>query len=198
VRAVDREEWNRRYADGERPLRTEPSRFLVAEADGLAPGRALDLACGAGRHALWLAERGWRVTGVDFAGAALATARRLASARGLEVDWIEADLLDYEPPQGAFDLVLVLYLQVPADERRVILGRAAGAVAPSGALLVVGHHADNLAEGVGGPRYPEVLYTEQDVAADLAELELVRAERVLRPVEGEGDAIDVLVSARRP
>jgi SAM-dependent methyltransferase len=195
---VDRAEWNRRYADGERPLVTEPSRFLVAEADGLPPGRALDLACGAGRNALWLADRGWRVTGVDYAGAALATARRLASERGLAVDWIEADLLEYEPPRGTFDLVVVLYLQVPADERRAILARAAGAVAPGGTFLLVGHHADNLTEGVGGPKYREVLYTEQDVAAELPGLAVVRAERVLRPVEDEGDAVDVLVRARRP
>jgi len=166
----------------------------------MAPGRALDLACGAGRNAVWLAERGWTVTGVDFSDVALENARRLAAERGVEVEWVEGDLLEWRP-SGEFDLVAVLYLQLPAEERRAVLARAAAAVAPGGTLLVVGHDLQNLNGGHGGPKDPAVLFTPDDVAAELPGLEIEKAERVLRPVateDGEVQAIDALVRARRP
>ena len=197
-----REDWNERYAQKELVWTAEPNRRFAAEVEGLEPGRALDLACGEGRNAVWLAERGWRVTGVDFADVALAKARRLAAARGVEVEWVDADVRVWEPPAGAFDLVVLLYLQLPAHERRAVHGRAAAAVARGGTLLVVAHHATNPAEGYGGPKDPAVLFTEDDVAAEVPGLEVVRAERVRRPVAtpdgGEEVALDVLVRAVRP
>jgi SAM-dependent methyltransferase len=174
----------------------EPNRFLVAEVEGLPPGRALDLACGSGRNAVWLAARGWQVTGVDFSGVALDQARSLAADRGVEVEWVESDLLDWRP-DGECDLVAVLYLQLPAEELEPVVRRAAGALAPGGTLLVVGHHSDNLAHGSGGPKDPRVLFTPEQVAAYLDGLEVEKAEVVLRPVEGERDAIDALVRASR-
>ena len=197
-RAAD---WDERYAGSELVWSAEPNRFLVAEAEGLAPGRALDLACGEGRNAVWLAGRGWEVTGVDFSAVGLRKAERLAASRGVHVDWVLADLLAYVPAPLAYDLVLVFYLQLPAAGRRLATRAAAGAVAPGGMLLVVGHDLLNLTEGYGGPRHAEVLFTPADVVADLDELEVERAERVRRPVEADGErveAIDALVRARRP
>jgi 2-polyprenyl-3-methyl-5-hydroxy-6-metoxy-1,4-benzoquinol methylase len=194
---VEREDWNARHGESGPLFGVEPNRFLVAEVDGLAPGRALDLACGAGRNAVWLAERGWQVTGVDFADVAIENARRLAAERAAEVEWVEADVVEWEPPEGAFDLVVILYLHVPADERRLVHGRAAAAVAPGGTLLVVGHDRENLEHGYGGPKDVRILLDANEVAGELAGLEIEKAERVLRPVEGEWDAIDTLVRARR-
>lgn len=197
---VEREDWNRKHGEAGPLFGVEPNRFLVAEVENLAPGRALDLACGAGRNAVWLAERGWTVTGADFSDVALANARGLAAERGVDVGWVQADLRDWEPPLRAFDLVAVLYLQVPAEERALVLARAAEAVAPGGTLLVVGHDLQNLNGGHGGPKDPRVLFTPEDVAAELPGLEVEKAERVLRPVEtedGEAQAIDALVRARR-
>jgi SAM-dependent methyltransferase len=201
---MNSEEWNRRYAGDELLWSARPNRFLVAEVSGLAPGRALDLACGEGRNAVWLAEQGWQATGVDFSDRALGKARELAAARGVEASWVQADLLDYRPEQRAYDLVIVLYLQVPAPERGRVLRAAADAVTPEGTLLVVGHDRSNLEHGHGGPQHPAVLYTADDVVADLdgTGLEIERAEVVRRPVEtpgGERIALDVLVRAsRRP
>jgi SAM-dependent methyltransferase len=195
---IDRDDWNRKHGEAALLFGAVPNRFLVAEVDGLEPGRALDLACGSGRNAVWLAEQGWQVVGVDYSDVALAKARELAEARGVEVEWLEADLREWEPPARSFDLVVVLYLQLAAEERAPIMARAAEAVAPGGTLLVVGHHSRNIAEGSGGPKYPPVLYTAEDVAADFDGLELEKVETVLRPVEGERDAIDALVRARRP
>lgn len=194
---MDREDWNARHGDAGLLFGAEPNRFLVAEAVGLAPGRALDLACGSGRNAVWLAQQGWSVVGADFSDVALEQARALAFERDVEVEWVEADLREWEPPARAFDLVVVLYLQLPADERGPIMLRAAEAVADGGMVLVVGHHSENLTSGSGGPKDPRVLFTPDDIVGELDGLHVEKAEAVRRPVEGERDAIDALVRARR-
>jgi len=196
-----RDRWNEKWRERGAGARSEPNRFLVEEVSELPAGRALDLACGAGRNAIWLAERGWCVTGVDYSEIGLAEARRRSARQRVAVDWILADLTGWLPPAHAFDLVCVLYLQIPAGERHVVLERAAGALAPGGTMLVLGHDLSNLTEGHGGPTSADVLYTPDDLVADLAGLTVERAERVIRPVEDEDglhEAIDALVRARRP
>jgi SAM-dependent methyltransferase len=197
---VKRDRWNEKWRERGAGARAEPSRFLVEEVSELSPGRALDLACGAGRNAIWLAERGWRVTAVDYSEVGLAEAKRRSAERGVDVDWVLADLTEWLPPAGAFDLVCVFYLQLPAEERRLVLSRAAAALAPGGTILVVGHDLANLTEGYGGPTSADVLYTPADLVGDLAGLVPARVERVIRPVEDEDgahEAIDALVRARR-
>lgn len=194
-------DWNARYAGRELVWTAEPNRVFAGEVADLQPGRALDLGSGEGRNAVWLAERGWRVTAVDFAAAGLAKARELAASRGVEVDWVHADLLEYEPAAGAFDLVAILYLQLPRDELDVVLRRAAAAVALGGTLLVLGHDTTNLREGYGGPKDVSVLFTPEDVIASLGDLVVERAEKILRTVSlegGEATAVDAFVRAHRP
>ena len=197
---MDRHAWDERYAGDELLWRAEPNRFLVAEVAELPPGRALDVACGEGRNAVWLAEQGWTVTGVDFSQVALDKARRLAESQGVTAEWVNADVDDWEPPADRYDLVVVLYLHLPAERRRAVHARAASALAPGGTLLVVGHDLANLDGGYGGPQDPAVLFTPEDVAADLGGLTIVRAERVRRVVttdHGDVEAIDALVRAVR-
>ncbi len=200
---MDSRQWDERYSGAEFEWTTRPNQFVAAELAGLPPGRALDLAAGEGRNSVWLAERGWRVTAVDFSRVGLSKGRKLATARGIDqarIEWIVADLRDYEPERGAFDLVLVAYLQVGAELRAAVLGRAAAALAPGGTLFVVGHDLTNLTGGVGGPQYPEVLYTPEAISAELRGLRVLRAERVHRTVErdaGPATAIDTLVRAIR-
>jgi SAM-dependent methyltransferase len=196
---VQREDWNRRYSQPELLWSAAPNRFLVQEASDLEPGAALDLACGEGRNALWLAELGWHVTAVDYSGVAIAKARDRAAGAGVDVEFICADLLEYEPGPGAYDLVLVLYLQLPATERRLVISRAARALADGGTFLLIGHDLLNVTEGVGGPSDPAVLYTPDDIVSELSGLEIEKAERVLREVaDADRHAIDVLVRARLP
>ena len=133
---MNREHWDERYGTEELIWKAEPNRFLVEELDALAPGRALDVACGEGRNAVWLASKGWRVTGVDFSRAGLAKAQRLATDRDVEVTWVEADVVEWQPPSVSFDVVVVMYLHLPAEQRRKALARAAAALAPGGILLV--------------------------------------------------------------
>lgn len=196
-----REDWNARYAQKELVWSAQPNRLFAAEVGGLEPGRALDLACGEGRNAVWLAERGWRVTGVDFSDVALGKAEQLAASRGVEVEWVLADLLDYEPEPRAFDLVAVLYLQLPRRALVRAVRAATGAVAPGGTLFVLGHDTTNLTKGYGGPKDAAVLYTAEDVVPELGDLVVERAEAVDRVVAldgGEAVAIDALVRAHRP
>jgi len=200
---VDCRRWDEKYAGIAFQSALPPSGFVAAELTGLRPGRALDLAAGHGRHTVWLAEQGWRVTAVDFSRVGLDQARRLSAARGVDdgrVDWVVADLDDYQPARAAFDLVLMAYFQVGAVLRGKVLAGAAAALAPGGTLLVVGHDLTNHTDGAGGPRYPEVLYTPEGITAGLPGLRIVRAARVRRPVEHDGaraTAIDTLVRAER-
>ena len=198
---MDSDFWDERYAGDELVWSAEPNRFLVAEVEGLAPGRALDLACGEGRNSVWLAERGWTVTGVDFSQAGLDKARRLAASRDVGVEWRRADVTEDPPSPDSYDLVIVMYLHLPEAGRRRAFRRAAAAVAPGGTLLVVGHDITNPKDGWGGPRDESVLYAPDDVVTDLDGLTILKAGRVRRPVqtdEGEKIAIDVLVRATRP
>ena len=195
-----RDDWNARYAQTELLWTAEPNRLFAAEVASLEPGRALDVACGEGRNAVWLAERGWRVTGVDFADVALAKAAELAAARNVEVEWLLGNVVELSAEPRSFDLVVVLYLQLPVEELDVALRRAAEAVAPGGTLIVLGHDATNLTDGYGGPKDVSVLFTPEQVVAALSSLEIERAEKVRRTVAvngGDAVAIDAFVRARR-
>lgn len=202
---MDADAWNDRYRTSELIWKAEPNRFLPPAVADLSPGRAVDLACGEGRNAVWLAAQGWQVLGVDFSSVAIDKARSLARERGVEVAWEVADLATWEPPAQSADLVGVFYLQVPSALRRTVLARAWSALAPGGVLLVVAHDSANIADGVGGPQDPSVLYTAEDVVADLLDVDggevvVERAERVERPVPDApppGVALDCLVRARR-
>jgi SAM-dependent methyltransferase len=191
---VEREAWNRRWKARTHHCADDPVGVLAEEVAALAPGRALDLGCGAGRVSAWLAERGWKVTGVDFSDVALA----IAKERSPGVDWVLADVVEYEPEPGAFDLVLVLFVHLAPAERRTVLSRAAAALAPGGTIVVLGHDLTNLGTGAPGPSRPEVLYTPEGVAAELPGLAIGRAERITRRVEtedGHAEAVDTLVVA---
>lgn len=197
---MSREHWDERYGTEELIWKADPNRFLVEELQALAPGRALDVACGEGRNAVWLASKGWHVTGVDFSRAGLAKAQRLATDRGVEVAWVEADVVEWRPPTASFDLVVVMYLHLPAEQRRRALAHAAAALAPGGVLLVVGHDTSNLLKGTGGPQDPAVLFGPEEIVEDLSGLQIERAERVTRTVvtdAGEATAFDALVRAVR-
>jgi SAM-dependent methyltransferase len=194
------DDWDRRYAEPRLVWSAEPNRFVVEELAGLPPGRALDLACGEGRNAIWLARRGWEVTGVDFSGVAVAKAQAMAAEAGAAAGFVRADLAGHVPEPRSADLVLLAYLQVPDPLRTTVLQRAAAALRPGGTLLWVAHDRSNLDGGHGGPRDPDVLSTPGDVAAALDGLAVTRAEVVRRPVatdEGGAVALDTLVRALR-
>lgn len=186
--------WDERYAGAELMWSLGPNRFVAAECDRLPAGRALDLACGEGRNAIWLAGRGWQVIAVDFSAAALDKARASAGRAGVQVTWVEADVLGWLPPvssqQPAYDLVVLAYLQLPHAERRGVLSGAAAVTAPGGSLLVVAHDLRNLDDGTGGPQDPALLWTVDEVV--VPGFTTVRAEVAARPVD-DATAWDTVV-----
>jgi SAM-dependent methyltransferase len=197
---MDREGWNRKYLGAPLLWSEEPNRYLVEEVAELPPGRALDLGSGEGRNAIWLAEHGWQVTGVEFADVALERARRIAADRGVTINWIQANVLQWHAEPASFDLVLLIYLHFPGDEMNVLLRHAQDAAAPDGTLLLVGHDRTNIEHGHGGPQDPSLLYEPDEVAAMLTDVDVLKAEKRERPVktdDGTKHAIDCLVRAHR-
>jgi len=200
---MDHKDWNERYAAQELLWGAEPNRFVEEELCDVPPrGRALDLACGEGRNAIWLAKLGWVVTAVDYSEVALERARRLAAGQHVDVEWVQADVTSFAPAAAAFQLVIVAYLQLPEAERRAVLAHAAAALGRGGILFMVGHARLNLTQGVGGPRQPEVLWEPEEIRQEVTGLGLTvrRAEHVRRPVEtaeGVKDAIDTVLRAER-
>jgi SAM-dependent methyltransferase len=133
--------WNARYAESPQIWSGRPNVVLAREAAALEPGRALDLGCGEGADAVWLAQRGWRVTAVDISGVALERAAVHAGSAGVadRIEWQRRDLAE-SFPEGAFDLVSAQFLHSWGDlPREKILRAAAAAVAPGGTLLIEGH-----------------------------------------------------------
>ncbi|RLK59432.1 SAM-dependent methyltransferase [Actinokineospora cianjurensis] len=135
--------WETFYSERDQIWSGKPNDLLVREAADLPPGTVLDLGCAEGGDAVWLAERGWRVTGVDVSATALERAKKLAAERGVSdaITFERHDLAETFP-EGRFDLVNAQYFHSPveqAGERQRALRRAADAVAPGGVLLVVGH-----------------------------------------------------------
>jgi SAM-dependent methyltransferase len=185
----------------------KPNTQLVAEAADLPPGTALDIGCGEGADAVWLAARGWRVTAVDFAATALERAAAGAAAAGEEVaariDWVRADVTQWSPEPGAFDLVSAQFMHLLPDERRALFARLAGAVRPGGQLLLVGHDFSDIAAGAHRPPEPERFFTAAEVvdSLDPAAWEVLVAEARPRPAhQHEGENIEVhdaVVRARR-
>ncbi|MET8721512.1 class I SAM-dependent methyltransferase [Streptomyces misionensis] len=150
---MDASAWDERYRGTELVWAAEPNRFVEQELAGLEPaGRALDLAAGEGRNAVWLAGLGWEVDAVDFSAVALEKAGRLAAERGVRLHTVRADLTAWSAPEATYGLALVAYLHLPWQRMEHVLGQAARAVRPGGTLLLVGHGAANLRHGHGGRR----------------------------------------------
>ena len=188
------EEWDERYAE-DRQWSAEPNRLIAELLAELPPGDAVDLAAGEGRHALWLAGLGWRVTAVDFSGAGLA--RGQAQPGSADVTWVQADVLAWSAPPESLDLVLVAYLHLPEPGITELLVRTVGWLRPGGRLLVLGHDVANIADGVGGPQEPAILHSDERLRPVADRLEVDRLEQVPRETPA-GIALDTLLWGRRP
>jgi SAM-dependent methyltransferase len=161
--------WDERYRSATAVWSGDPNPQLVAEIAALPPGRALDVGSGEGADAMWLADRGWHVLAVDISRVALERSAELAAQGGpaiaARIEWRQADVLEWSPEPGAFDLVSAQFMQLAADARDPLFSRLAAAVAPGGTLLIVGHHPSDLETTVRRPRGAGVLYAADEVAA---------------------------------
>lgn len=160
--------WEERYAGADQVWSGRPNEQLVAEASALAPGTALDVGCGEGGDVVWLARRGWQVTGADFAATGLERAAAHAEAAGVadRVDWWQVDARTFDAGGRTWDLVTSHFLHPPAGGMVATTRRLASAVAPGGHLLVVGHAPpDDPAEHVGPHR--DAMFLAEDLLPGL-------------------------------
>jgi ubiquinone/menaquinone biosynthesis C-methylase UbiE len=190
---VRAEEWDERYAE-QRQWSAEPNALVDELLADLPPGAAVDLAAGEGRHALWLAGRGWRVTAVDFSDVGLSRGRSQPGAG--EVTWVTADVTAWATEPESLDLVLVAYLHLAEADTIALLSRAVGWLRPGGRLLVLGHDVENITAGVGGPQEPAILHSVDRLAPVAALLDVDRLEQVRRATPA-GTALDTLLWGRR-
>lgn len=202
---MDQAKWNQRYKAKELVWSSNPNQLLQQEVDAIdpgidGPGTALDLGCGEGRNAIWLAEQGWRVTAIDFASEGIGKARKLAQSKNAKVEWRCADVMHYAMGEGEYDLIVMVFLHIPAEQRRRLLVRCNRALKMPGHFIYVGHDIANIEYGQGGPQDPDVL-TDADTLHDiLGNLTKVKAELVKRRVSvepqhggsGDGYAYDTL------
>lgn len=202
--------WENRYRTG----RGEDGRMwsgrvnatVEAQVAGLTPGSALELGCGEGADALWLAGHGWTVTAVDLSAAALEVAALHATREGLadRVTWQQADLTTWHPTQE-YDLVTSAFLHSPFEfPREAILRRAVSAVAPGGRLLVVGHAASPPGSGLDHDPDAPPLPTPAEVLAslDLGDDWVVESNTTVERAATRGGHVvtllDAVVRVRRP
>ncbi|MEO5840738.1 MAG: class I SAM-dependent methyltransferase [Acidimicrobiales bacterium] len=214
---MDAAGWDARYAKGQ-VWSSEANRFFVDAVrehglDHPTEGmRAVDLGCGEGRNTIWLSMCGWSVTGVDMSTVGIDRGRAMAADNDAPVDWVVADLEQWDLGEGWWDLSALVYVHWPTDKRMPFMQRVIDSLAPGGHLVIVGHDRTNIEHGHGGPQNPDVLTTPDEWAALLgtAGLEVLTAREVRRPVSlepGHGtvaldaaktaDAIDHVVVAHR-
>ncbi|MFA9501585.1 class I SAM-dependent methyltransferase [Natrinema sp. H-ect1] len=186
----DRERWNERYEKRDREPRDDPVGVLERRIETLPDGRALDVATGSGRNALFLAERGYDVDAVDIADEAIETARERADERGLDVDWTRADLAEFDPEPGRYDLIVVSYfaaLEFLPDLKEALV---------PGGVLVSEHHLRS-SDPVAGPSTDRYRYRSNDLLRACLDLTVLSYTERRRPTDdGEPVAVATLVARR--
>ena len=195
--------WDERYNSENYIYGTQANIFLQEIAHHLpSSGRALDLAAGEGRNAVFLAERGLSVTAADASSVGLAKAQRLAESRGVRLELVQADLCSHDWQQGSYDVVSSVFFQLPPPLRLAVGRRAVNALRVGGLLVAVFYHSEQLALGTGGPSNPEFLGSLADWQAMFPDLEWLHAEHRRHVLnEGElhqGESSVVYLLGRKP
>lgn len=168
----DEEFWDERYRSRDQLFSGDPNPRLVSHTKQLKPGTALDIGCGEGADAIWLAEQGWEVTAVDISTVALERGVSRASEIGADVanriDWVHEDLCTWEGPEPkSHDLVSSQFTPFPVESRQSMFRRLADAVAPGGTLLIVSHHQSDIQTTIPRNSNEEMYFTASDVAEAL-------------------------------
>jgi cyclopropane fatty-acyl-phospholipid synthase-like methyltransferase len=170
--------WDARFAAPDYIFGTAPNVFLAAQYSLFRPGmRVLEIGCGEGRNSVWLAQQGCAVTGVDISPLALAKAGKLAAERGVKVQWIEADIVNWAWEAERFDAVACIFIQFAAPEgRQRIFSGMQQTLCSGGHVLLQGYTPRQLQFSSGGPRDIDHLYTRELLERSLAECDIVHLQ----------------------
>ncbi|MFI7449789.1 SAM-dependent methyltransferase [Nonomuraea sp. NPDC049714] len=185
--------WDERYSGPEKIFSGDPNPQLVAEATGLTPGTALDVGCGEGGDVIWLAGRGWTVTGADFSANGLARAARHAEQAGVadRVDWWQVDARTFAAGGRTYDLVTSHFLHPPNGGMVEVTRRLAEAVARGGHLLVVGHAPSEVFTRLMESRRKAMFLAEELLPALPDDFDVLVAEQRPRTMTRDGVTVDV-------
>ncbi|WP_018174802.1 MULTISPECIES: bifunctional 2-polyprenyl-6-hydroxyphenol methylase/3-demethylubiquinol 3-O-methyltransferase UbiG [unclassified Thioalkalivibrio] len=174
--------WDERYATDEYVYGTRPNDFLAEQISGVPPGKALCLAEGEGRNAVFLAERGFGVLAVDSSSVGLEKAERLATQRHVAIRTEVADLTDYSIQPNRWDLVVSIFCHLPPDTRRRLHREAVAGLRPGGRFILEGYTPAQLALGTGGPPTEALMMNLPELRDELTGLEFIHAVEVERDV----------------
>jgi SAM-dependent methyltransferase len=200
--AVVEAEWDQRYSEREQMWSGKPNGALLAEVADLAPGRVLDVGCGEGADAIWLAAQGWDVTALEVSGVALERAARHAQDAGARIRWVHAGIVEADLPPDGFDLVSAMYPALLRTSNATAEHALLAAVAPGGTLLLVHHAGMENHQPHDGARNPAD-YVTVPMVADLlddgwsVEVDEQRPRAVPEGGAGGHHADDLVLRARR-
>lgn len=174
--------WDERYIEEGFTYGTAPNDFLVAVADRIPPGKVLSLGEGEGRNAVYLASRGYEVTGVDGSAVGLRKAQELATERGVTITTVHADLSSFEIETAAWDGILSCYCHLPPEIRGPLHRAAVRGLKPGGVFVLEAFSKEQLAYTTGGPQSLDLLVSLDELKEELAGLRFEHAVRIERDV----------------
>ena len=194
--------WEQRFGGEGYHYGTDPNGFLGEHEPTLPLGSVLLLAEGEGRNAVFLATTGREVHSIDLTAAGVDKTRQLAASRGVSVNAVVGDLAEHDLGVGRWAAVVSIFAHMPPPLRRDLHARVVAALRPGGMLLLEAYTPDQIGRGTGGPAVAEMTMTLAGLREELAGLEFVHGEELLRDVvegvghTGIGSVVQVL--ARKP
>jgi len=172
--------WDERYNAEEYAYGTDPNRFLEANVNSIPKGKVLTLAEGEGRNAVFLAKRGYSVTAVDAALVGLNKAKKLAEENGVVVEFIHADLADYDLGENKWDGIVSIFCPLPSSIRKQLYKKVEAGLKRNGVFLLEAYTPDQLKHGTGGGNSVDVMQSKETLSLELAGLKfkhLIELER---------------------
>ncbi|MDF0535790.1 class I SAM-dependent methyltransferase [Shewanella sp. A32] len=174
--------WDDVYSAEQYVYGSEPNEFLLAHSSDLPQGRVLCIGDGEGRNSVYLARQGYQVTAVDLSAVGIAKAKKLAARYGVSVDYIQADLAQFSFGENQWDAIVSIFCHLPAPLRKRVHQQVIDGLKPGGVFLLEGYTPRQLQFGTGGPKAVEMLLDKDEVASELAALNMLHLQALDRQV----------------